>query len=69
MSGYQFQVFLQEELKDNTRLWDIESTTFIATGLSPGTEYHFRVAAVNSEGAGEFSPFVTVKTTPDNSRR
>jgi hypothetical protein len=41
-----------------------DATTATVTGLSNGTLYYFRVAAVNSEGTGPFSDSVTATPAP-----
>ena len=40
--------------------------TFTASGLTPHTNYTFRVAAVNSIGTGPFSAIATVLTSEDS---
>ena len=38
------------------------ATTYVATGLEPGTTYQFQVAALSGSGASAASPTVTVST-------
>ena len=41
---------------------DVNGSTYTVSGLTPATRYTFRVAGVNSGGAGPFSPFRMVIT-------
>ena len=43
---------------------DVNGRTYTVSGLTPATDYTFRVAGVTSGGTGPFSP-TTVVTTMD----
>ena len=44
---------------------NVMDRTFTASGLTPHTNYIFRVAGVNNNGTGPFSSNVTVHTDED----
>ena len=44
---------------------NVMDTTFTASGLTPHTNYIFRVAGVNSNGTGPYSNDITVLTAED----
>ena len=44
---------------------EVLNQTFTATGLTPHTNYTFRVAGVNSNGTGPFSNGTTITTDED----
>ena len=43
----------------------VNQTTFTASGLTPHTNYTFRVAGVNSNGIGPFTEPITILTNED----
>ena len=44
---------------------NVMNRTFTASGLTPHTNYTFRVAGVNSNGTGPYSDDITVLTDED----
>ena len=44
----------------------VDERRFTASGLSPFTNYTFRIAGVNSNGTGPFSNITTIKTAEDS---
>ena len=64
ITGYQCHVFMYSRLYINKQLMGSNTTTFTATELTPEVDYSFSVAAINKKGIGEFSPCVTVETSP-----
>ena len=44
----------------------VNERRFIASGLTPFTNYTFRVAGVNSIGTGPFSDLITIQTDEDS---
>ena len=44
-----------------TSVGSAATRTYVATGLTTGTKYYFRVAAINSVGVGAFSAANSVK--------
>ena len=44
----------------------VNERRFIASGLTPFTNYTFRVAGVNRIGAGPFSDLITIQTAEDS---
>ena len=45
---------------------NVMDRTFTARGLTPYTNYTFRVAGVNSNGTGPFTTTITVQTDEDS---
>ena len=65
ITGY--TVELQER---NTALnYSVNGQNFTATGLTPYTNYTFRVAGVNINGTGPFTDTVTATTNEDSKFR
>jgi hypothetical protein len=62
ITGYSLQIWDSA----NSR-WVIEATPtlspYVDRGLPAGTTFHYRVAAVNAHGAGQYSPYVSATTT------
>jgi hypothetical protein len=56
-TGYEVEIF-------NTPVSAGEDAAYIHYGLSPNTQYTYRVRAVNSSGAGEWSDIVAKTTLP-----
>ena len=44
---------------------NVMDRTFTASGLTPHTNYTFRVAGVNSNGTGPYSNGITIHTVED----
>ena len=44
---------------------NVMNRTFTASGLTPHTNYTFRVAGVNSNGTGPYTSIITFKTDED----
>ena len=55
-------MFQEQGVPDEVNVMD---RTFTASGLTPHTNYTFRVAGVNNNGTGPYSDDITVLTDED----
>ena len=44
---------------------EVMGQSFTASGLTPNTNYTFRVAGVNANGTGPFTESITINTSTD----
>ena len=66
ITGYMVQIFDRASSRwvHEATLGDV--TEYMDTGLTPGTKYYYRVQAINSQGGGLWSAFVSGTTTAGN---
>jgi len=66
--GYQLEYRISYDSQFTLLLPSNNELTRTVTGLSPNTEYQFRVAAVTAVGRGPYTDIVTQNTTSEFSR-
>lgn len=62
ISGYEIHLYQGRKLQFSDRIMGSDSTNYKADDLRPGTEYGFKLAAINDAGRGEFSPILEIHT-------
>ena len=58
-------VFQEQDGAEISGEMNVMDRTFTASGLTPNTNYTFRVAGVNSNGTGPFTNIATFLTSED----
>lgn len=61
-----YSIEFQSVVEDTLNITIVRSEVYNATGLTPHSNYTFRVAGVNSNGTGPYSDVIAVWTKEDS---